>query len=172
MHKTEFWMEELSKQERLDKTFMDFAESLANLSHCVRVQVGAVITRDNRVISTGYNGTPAGYVNCDYHFKDDSRARDDLTFRHDHGLWSKHEVHAEQNAILMCAKNGIPVNEGTIYTTISPCMDCAKAIIQSGIKRVVYLVEYDRDSYPLTFLKDCGIKVEKWDLNATQKHTS
>lgn len=162
---TEMWMEELSKQERLDHTFMKFAWSLADLSHCVRVQVGAVITKDNRVISTGYNGSPHGYENCDYHFRNDSRSTDDPSFRHDHGLWSKHEVHAEQNSILMAAKNGIAVNEGTIYTTISPCMDCAKAIIQSGIKRVVYDTEYDRDSYPLQFLKDNGIKVEQWKMN-------
>jgi len=167
---TERWMEELSKQERLDTTFMNFALTLADLSHCARVQVGAVITLNNRVVSTGYNGTPSGYENCDYHFR--NHDKNDPNFREEHGLWSKHEVHGEMNAILMAAKHGISVDGGTVYVTISPCMDCAKAIIVSGIKRVVYYKEYDRDSYPLEFLTECGVKVEKWHLKEIQKHTS
>jgi dCMP deaminase len=185
-------MEELSKQERLDKIFMDFAFGLASLSHCVRVQVGVVITVDERVVSTGYNGTPAGYINCDTHFAKQiskleaqyvkgmdvkpEQIRDlaigDDAFRKEHGEWSKHEVHGEMNALLHAAKNGVSVLGGTLYTTISPCMDCAKAVIVAGIKKVIYAQEYDRDNYPLTYLKDNGVKVEKWNSDVIRKHTS
>lgn len=179
---TEAWMEELTKQERLDQVFMAFASNLSDLSHCVRVQVGAVIVHDGRVISTGYNGSPPGYVNCDYHFKEKlaemaaefatdyypqnidygyQRAISDPNFREEHGEWSKHEVHGEMNAILFAAKHGQKVEGATIYTTISPCMNCAKAIITCGIKRVVYLTPYDRDTYPLEFLKENGVEVNQ-----------
>ena len=155
------WLENMTKQERLDQTFMRFAEDLSKLSHCLRVQVGAVIVRDGRVISTGYNGSPPGFENCSHHFKDRVHEIDSEEFRKDHGEWSIHEVHGEMNALLFAAKHGQKVDGATIYTTTSPCMNCAKAIITSGIKRVVYLKAYDRDIYPLSFLEECGVDVEQ-----------
>lgn len=188
---TERWMDELTKQERLDSVFMNFCRELATLSHCCRNQVGSVITNENRVVATGYNGAPAGFENCDSHFAPriaelerevmDKRAKftaEDLmkkqptvrqevleseVFKAEHGEWSKREIHAEMNAILQAAKVGTKIEGGTLYVSISPCMDCAKAIIVSGISRVVYGKEYERDPSGLYFLREAPhLRVEKF----------
>ncbi len=133
------------KQRKLDIVFMNITKEVATLSHCVRFKVGAVLVKDDNIISFGYNGTPAGMDNC--------CERDNVTL--------PHVIHAECNAILKAAKNGNSVNDSTIYLTLSPCLDCSKLILQSGIKRVVYLTAY-RNLEGVDFLKQF-ITVEQYD---------
>jgi len=136
----------LNKQQKLDKTFINIAKEVGTLSYCTRSKVGAVLVKDGNVISFGYNGTPAGMDNgCE---------ENDVT---------KDEViHAEMNAILKAAKSGNAVDGSTLYLSLSPCQNCCKLIIQSGIKRVVYLEGY-RDLKPIEFLSKF-IEVEKYDI--------
>ncbi len=133
------------KQRKLDIVFMNITKEVATLSHCVRFKVGAVLVKDDNIISFGYNGTPAGMDNC--------CERDSVTL--------PHVIHAECNAILKAAKNGNSVNDSTIYLSLSPCLDCSKLILQSGIKRVVYLTAY-RNLEGVDFLKQF-ITVEQYD---------
>jgi len=134
-----------AKQKKLDKVFMNITKEVATLSHCVRFKVGAVLVKEGNIISMGYNGTPAGMDNC--------CERDDVTL--------PHVIHGEVNAILKAAKTGTSVNGGTLYLTLSPCLDCSKLILQSGIKRVVYLTAY-RNLEGVDFLKQF-ITVEQYD---------
>ena len=131
---------------KLDKVFINIAKETSTLSHCVRSKVGAVLVKDGNIISFGYNGTPSGMDNC--------CEKDDVTFAH--------VIHAECNAILKAAKTGNSVDGSTLYLTLSPCLDCSKLILQSGIKRVVYLNEY-RNSQGIDFLKQF-IQVEQYDV--------
>ena len=136
----------MNKQLKLDEVFINIAKEIGTLSYCTRSKVGAVLVKDGNVISFGYNGTPAGMDNgCE---------ENDVT---------KDEViHAEMNAILKAAKSGNAVDGSTLYLSLSPCQNCCKLIIQSGIKRVVYLEGY-RDLKPIEFLSKF-IEVEKYDI--------
>ena len=171
----------MEKQQKLDKTFINIAKEIGSLSHCTRSKVGAVLVKDGNVISFGYNGTPAGMDNCcenklyvknniaaafqplerieaDYPLVDEND-----NFRDRYKLVTKDEViHAEMNAILKAAKSGNAVDGSTLYLSLSPCQNCCKLIIQSGIKRVVYLEGY-RDLKPIEFLSKF-IQVEKYDI--------
>lgn len=130
---------------KYDLHFIEMAKLYAKLSYAKRKQVGAVIVKDNSIISDGYNGTPRGYSNeCE-----DSE-----------GNTHWYVLHAEANAITKTAKNTSMCDNSTLYITLSPCKDCCKLIIQSGIKRVVYTEEY-RDISGLKFLQDFGITCEK-----------
>jgi dCMP deaminase len=116
--------------------FMRIALEVSKASHCVSVQVGAIIVKDHRIISTGYNGTPQGYLNCD-----------DLHCESgpEHSAWSAdHEIHAEMNAVIFAAKAGISIDNGTMYTTLSPCRQCLKHLRQSGIIDVYYADRYSK----------------------------
>lgn len=136
----------MSKQLKLDEVFINIAKEVGTLSYCTRSKVGAVLVKDGNVISFGYNGTPAGM--------DNTCEENDVT---------KDEViHAEMNAILKAAKSGNAVDGSTLYLSLSPCQNCCKLIIQSGIKRVVYLEGY-RDLKPIEFLSKF-IQVEKHDI--------
>jgi dCMP deaminase len=115
--------------------YMNLATDLATRSHCVRAQVGAVLTKDTRIISIGYNGPPAGTHNCDEEWPTEGCARDSK------GSCSL-ALHAEENAILYAVKNGSKIDGSTLYTTLSPCIACARLILSSGIKEV-----YFKDSY-------------------------
>lgn len=115
--------------------YMNLATDLATRSHCVRAQVGAVLTKDTRIISIGYNGPPAGTHNCDEEWPSEGCARDSK------GSCSL-ALHAEENAILYAVKNGSKIDGATLYTTLSPCIACARLILSSGIKEV-----YFKDSY-------------------------
>lgn len=147
------------KQEYLKKVFMNFAYNFSQLSTCSRLKVGAVIVKDNRIISCGYNGTPSSFENCNDHFSEKEINSDN--FSELHREFSKYEIHAEMNAILFAAKNGISCDGADLYTTISPCIDCAKAIIASKIKNVYYYKKYDRDDSPIEFLKKFGIEAKQ-----------
>lgn len=114
---------------------MNLATDLAKRSHCVKAQVGAVLTKDTRIISIGYNGPPAGTHNCDEEFPVTGCARDAK------GSCSL-ALHAEENAILYASKNGTDLEGATLYVTLSPCLSCARIIFSTGIKKVLYKSSY------------------------------
>nr|WP_113662222.1 dCMP deaminase family protein [Pedobacter nanyangensis] len=118
-----------------NEIYMNLASDLAGRSHCVRAHVGAVLTKDTRIISIGYNGPPPGTHNCDEEWPETGCDRDSK------GSCSL-ALHAEENAILYAVKNGSKIEGATLYTTLSPCIACARLILSSGIKEVFY-----RDSY-------------------------
>ena len=130
-------MEVKKKQEKqsFDDIFMNLAVELSARSHCIRAQVGAVLAKDTRIISIGYNGPPAGTHNCDEEWPEDGCARDSK------GSCSL-ALHAEENAILYAVKNGASLEGSTLYTSLSPCISCARLIFSAGISKVFY-----RDSY-------------------------
>ena len=139
-----------------DKNFLNIAKELSFASKCVSKQVGAVIVKDGRILSTGYNGTPAGYQNCSDFW--------DGKYTKDHHDWSKtYEIHAEMNAIIWAARKGIGIEGGTIYVTLEPCSECSKNLIASGIKRIVYEKAYEHTNSEIIskFLEDNGVKIEQ-----------
>ena len=140
----------MPRQEDLDSAYLDMAEIWARLSKARRKQVGCLIVKNGAIISDGYNGTPRGfYNNCEI--------EDPKSF--EHNLITKPEVlHAESNAITKLAKSTQSSDGATMYITISPCIDCAKLIIQSGIERVVYGKLY-RNKDGVNLLKEAGIDV-------------
>lgn len=142
-----------------DENFINIAFELSTASKCVSKQVGAVIVKDGRVLSTGYNGTPAGFTNCcDYW---------DGEYTSEHHEWSKtYEIHAEMNAIIWAARKGISIEGASIFVTLEPCSECSKNLIASGIKRIVYAKEYEHthSSTISKFLKDNGVSIEKLTL--------
>ena len=132
---------------KFDDKYMDMAAIWATNSYCKRRQVGALLVKDRMIISDGYNGTPSGFENiCE----------------DENGVTKPYVLHAEANAISKVAKSGNSADGATLYVTASPCVECAKLIIQSGIRRVVY-----RDEYRLTdgidLLRRAGVEVEKID---------
>jgi dCMP deaminase len=133
--------------------FMDTAERFAQLSSAKRLQVGAVVVKDNRIISIGYNGMPAGWTNeCE----EVIQLSDDTV-----ELKTKDEViHAEANAILKLARDGESGNGSSLFCTHAPCIHCAKLIHGAGIDKVYYRESY-RDTIGLDFLENCKINVEK-----------
>jgi len=142
-----------------DKNFINIASEIASASKCVSKQVGAVIVKDGRILSTGYNGTPAGYTNCCDYWKGE--------YTPEHHEWSKtYEIHAEMNAIIWAARKGISIEGATIYVTLEPCSECSKNLIASGIKRIVYLKEYEHTHSEIVskFLQDNGVSIEKLEV--------
>ena len=139
-----------------DKNFLKIAKEIASASKCVSKQVGAVIVKDGRILSTGYNGTPSGFENCCDHW--------DGKYTKDHHEWSKtYEIHAEMNAIIWAAREGISIEGATIYVTLEPCSECSKNVIASGIKRIVYEKSYEHTNSKIItkFIKDNGVKIEQ-----------
>lgn len=125
----------VSEKPSFESIFMNLATDLAKRSHCVKAQVGAVLTKDTRIISIGYNGPPAGTHNCDEEFPETGCARDAK------GSCSL-ALHAEENAIIYASKNGADLQDSTLYVTLSPCLPCARLIFSSGIKKVIFLSSY------------------------------
>lgn len=149
------------------KFYLEIALLAAQQSYCKRSQVGAVIVNDNNILSFGYNGTPSGFCNNCEEINPDANL-DNLPMGTTYaeqfaiGYRTRTEVlHAESNAILKCAKSGRPTAGATLYLTISPCVECCKLIIQSGIKTVIYRNEY-RDITGLSLLERAGVVVEKY----------
>lgn len=118
-----------NKQQQLDMRYMKMARIWAENSYCVRRRVGALIVKDKMIISDGYNGTPSGFENI---------CEDDM------GTTKPYVLHAEANAITKVAKSANSSQDATLYVTASPCIECAKLIIQAGIKRVVYCDSYHK----------------------------
>ena len=138
----------------LDQYFMEIAAVVAKRSTCLRNQVGAVLVRDKRILSTGYNGAPAGLEHCD----SVGCAREGVESGTRHELCRA--VHAEQNAIIQAALHGIGIEGAILYCTHQPCILCAKMMINARISRVVYSESYP-DGTALHFLKQAGIEVER-----------
>ena len=142
-----------------DDIFMNLAIDLAKRSHCVKAQVGAVLTLDTRIISIGYNGPPAGTHNCDEEWPLTGCPRDSK------GSCSL-ALHAEANAILYAVKNGTRLKGATLYTTLSPCISCARLIFSAGIIKVYFDKSYaaykglDSDE-GVDFLNRFGVSAEK-----------
>ncbi len=133
---------------KFDAKYLRMAKIWATNSYCKRRQVGALLVKDNMIISDGYNGTPAGFENvCE----------------DENGVTKPYVLHAEANAITKVAQSGNSAAGATLYVTASPCMECSKLIIQSGIKRVVYSDEYRLDD-GIKLLKRAGIEVEKLEV--------
>ncbi len=143
-------MKQLSKQELLDRRYMRMARIWAANSYCQRRKVGALLVKNQMIISDGYNGTPSGFENCCEDENNVSKA---------------YVLHAEANAITKVARSGNSSDGATLYVTASPCIECAKLIIQSGIRRVVYGEEY-RIMDGVNLLRRAGVEVEFIDLDA------
>jgi dCMP deaminase len=133
------------KQLRYDKAYLRLAKSWASLSYCTRKKVGAIIVKDAIIISDGYNGTPAGFDNC---------CENEIGETH----W--YVLHAEANAILKVARSTNNCKGATLYLTHSPCKDCSKLVLQSGIARLVYQEAY-KDTSGIDFLLSAGLEVVK-----------
>ncbi len=132
-----------------DDYFMDITLQVARRSTCDRAHVGSIIVKDKRILTTGYNGAPAGLPHCD---------------EIGHLMIAGHCVrtlHAEQNAIIQAALHGVSVEGSTLYVTHQPCLACAKMIINAGIRRVVYAGHYP-DENAVAFLRDAGVALEPW----------
>ena len=137
------------KQFTLDKRYIRMASIWAENSYCTRRQVGALIVKDKMIISDGYNGTPSGFENiCE----------------DNNGVTKPYVLHAEANAITKIARSGNSSDGATMYVTASPCIECAKLIIQSGIKRVVYSEKYRLED-GLELLKRANIEVVSLNPN-------
>ena len=141
------------KRPSWDQYIMDIAHMVAARSNCSRRQVAAVLVRDCRIISTGYNGTPRGVRNC----SDGGCPRCNSDTPSGHGLHEGLCSHAEENSIVQAAYHGIAVKGATLYTTFSPCLQCAKMIINAGIVEVVYHQRYSIDDVSTRLLKEAGV---------------
>lgn len=130
---------------KFDQSYLEMARVWATNSYCKRRQVGALIVKDKMIISDGYNGTPSGFENVCEDENNKTKA---------------YVLHAEANAITKVAKSGNSSEGATLYVTASPCIECAKLIVQSGIKRVVYTDDYRLED-GIELLKRAGIEVEK-----------
>src|SRR5688572_9174503 len=143
-----------------DDIYMELAVNLAKRSHCIVRHVGAVLTKDTRIISIGYNGPPSGTHNCDEEWPTTGCPRDSK------GSCSL-AIHAEQNAILYAVKNKTAVEGSTLYVTLSPCLACARIIFTTGIKRVIFLNSYAEhkgiaSDEGVEFLKKFGVEVQRY----------
>jgi dCMP deaminase len=141
------------KQKFID-AYMDVAERFAKLSSAKRLQVGAIVVKDDRIISIGYNGMPAGW---------DNTCEDVVEVHEDGGIVTKTKpevIHAEANAIAKLAKSSESGDGSMMFLTHAPCIDCAKQVYTAGIKKVYYRDSY-RDSIGLDFLAKCDIMVHK-----------
>jgi len=150
-----------------DKVFINIATEISTLSKCVSYKVGCIIVKDDRIISMGYNGSPAGYKNCDEQFPNYGKDVTPLIDQRDkHHKWSNmFEIHAEENAMIYAAKNGTSIDGAKMYCTLHPCNNCLKNICQSGIVEVIYKDIYDRFTSQKEIeklLKTCNLKFRQY----------
>lgn len=143
-----------------DEYFLGVALMVASRSNCVKRKVGAVIVRDRRIISTGYNGTPRGVRNCNEGGCPRCNTFSRGGTRLDECLCS----HAEENALIQAAYHGVAVRESTLYTTLSPCLLCTKMILNAGIAELVYNAEYGLAETALALLREAGVLVRRASL--------
>ena len=143
-------MSERPERPPRDENFMQITFQVARRSTCPRAAVGAVIVRDKRILTTGYNGSPAGLPHC-------TEVGCLVIDQH-----CQRALHAEQNAILQGALHGIDVSRSTVYVTHQPCLNCAKMIINAGIERVVYAGHYP-DDIARSFLEQAGVQLVKFE---------
>ena len=147
--------------DKWDKRFLEMAELVATWSSCYQEnrQVGAVIVKDKRIMTTGYNGAPSGIMSCKTRGE---CLRPKMNVASGTKLELCYAVHAEQNAIAQAAKLGVSVDGATLYCTHQPCVICCKMIINSGIKRVVYRYGYP-DEFSIKLFAEAGISVEQME---------
>jgi dCMP deaminase len=152
-------------KEKMIQAYMKTAETFSELSHARRLHVGAIVVKDDRIISIGYNGMPAGWDNnCEDELVEHVSAGYGMPMREEKYLKTKPEVlHAETNAIAKLAKSNESGMGATMFITHAPCLDCAKLIYQSGISSVLYRNAY-RDTSGVEFLKKSGVTVEIVDI--------
>jgi dCMP deaminase len=143
-------MKQENKQRLLDQRYLKMAMIWSQNSYCKRRQVGALLVKDKMIISDGYNGTPSGFENeCE----------------DENSLTKPYVLHAEANAITKVAKSGNSSEGATLYVTSSPCLECAKLIIQSGIKRVVFMESYRLED-GINLLKRANIEVNQVEIDS------
>ena len=133
-------------QRQLDTVYINIAKEISSLSKCERAKVGAILVKDGNIISMSYNGTPSGMNNCCER----------------NGVTVQDVIHAEMGAILKAARSGYAEGGADLYLTLSPCSECAKLILQSGVKRVVYLEQY-RKTDGVDFLKQF-IEISQYEI--------
>jgi len=144
-----------------DQYFMDIANVVAKRSNCCRRHVAAVIVKDHRIISTGYNGSPRGITNCN----EGGCPRCNSDAPSGTGLTECICSHAEENSIVQAAYHGISVKDSTLYTTFSPCLLCAKMIINAGIKEVVFQERYTIDDISSSLLEQAGVVLRLMEVS-------
>lgn len=156
------WTAPLSRSKQKDNVFLEIAALLGTLGTCDRAYVGAVVVKDGRCVTWGYNGAPSGLPHCD---ENDHGWRE--VFEPPSGqqkmqalemMGCRNATHAEVNALAYAARQGISTEGGTLYVERSPCIDCARLLISAGISRVVYSVEY-RDPAGVDLLRKAGVQV-------------
>jgi len=152
-------MKENKKKSRptWDEYFINIAKLVSSRSTCLRRDVGAVVVKNKQVLTTGYNGVPAGVRHCD----EVGCMREQMSVP----SGERHELcralHAEQNAFLQAARHGISLDGATMYMTTQPCSICAKMIINAGIKKIIYEGDYP-DKFAIELLKEAGVGLEKF----------
>lgn len=151
------------RRPEFEDIFMELAVNLAKRSHCIMRHVGAVLAKDTRIISIGYNGPPAETHNCDEEWPDKGCPRDSK------GGCSL-AIHAEQNALLYAVKNKTEVKGATLYVTLAPCLACARIIYTMGVSKVVYLNSYAEykgieSDEGVDFLIKFGVEVQRYRGN-------
>lgn len=148
--------------DKWDIRFMELAFIIANWASCFQPnrKIGAIIVKNKRIITTGYNGAPSGHPSC-VEKGECMRRTANIPSGVQHELC--YAIHAEQNAIVQAAKLGISIDGATIYCTHQPCTICSKLIVNSGITRIVYQNEYP-DKLAVEILKESGVKLEKFPL--------
>ncbi|MEL7609984.1 MAG: cytidine/deoxycytidylate deaminase family protein [Bacillota bacterium] len=148
--------------DKWDRRFMELAHSIANWSSCFQEnrKVGAVIVRNKRIVTTGYNGAPAGITSCMERQECLRRQRNIPS-----GTMQEicYAIHAEQNAIIQAAKLGVSIEGATLYCTHQPCVICAKMIVNAGITRILYAQGYP-DEFALKIFEMAGVLLEKFEL--------
>jgi dCMP deaminase len=151
--------------DKWDKRFMDLTETISKWSSCFKEDrnIGAIIVKNKRILTTGYNGAPAGVKSC----KEKGeclRQKLNIPSGKQHELC--YAIHAEQNAIIQAAKLGVSIEGATLYCTHQPCVICSKMIVNSGIKRVVYAKPYP-DDFSHEILEEAGVKLIQFKSNGT-----
>jgi dCMP deaminase len=140
-----------------DEYFMGIAKVVASRSNCIKRKVAAVIVKDKRIISTGYNGTPRGVKNCN----EGGCPRCNSFAESGKNLEECYCSHGEENAIVQASYHGISIKGAVIYTTFSPCLICTKMILNAGLSEVVYNAEYPLGEAPLKLLREAGVVVRQ-----------
>ena len=147
--------------DKWDKRFMELTELVGTWASCIRRKVGAIIVKDKRVMTTGYNGAPAGISSC---IERGECLRQKLNIPSGTHAETCYAAHAEQNAIIQAARYGINIDGATLYCTHQPCVICAKMIINAGIKRVVYKEGYP-DEFSMDLFREAETQIIKYEEN-------
>ncbi len=146
--------------DKWDKRFMDLAHAIAGWSSCFQKnrKIGAIIVKNKRILTTGYNGAPSGVKNC-MERQSCMRKERNIPSGTQHELC--YAIHAEQNAIIQAAKLGVSIDKATLYCTHQPCVICAKMIINAGIERVVFQEGYP-DSFAMEIFDEANVRIERY----------